>query len=111
MEAFLGIIGWVLACYFIPAFLFAWLSYFFTSRIKPYWLRKTILTSGLTIAWAPGVLTAGHGAYFGQMLVGITVFMPGNFKAMLDLENIILMGVTLVIVAVLLSRSEANAET
>lgn len=71
----ISIIVMLLVTYFIPAFLCTWLTYFFRSRPKFFPYRKTILSVGLTIGWAPGVITAGHGAFIGQLLA-ILIFSP-----------------------------------
>lgn len=105
MTGILYGIGWLLVFYFIPALFFTWLSYCLTSPIRPLLIRKSFLIAGLTLAWAPGLMGGGHGVYIGQMFIGVVVMMPGNFKAILALQNVVLILVTLLIVSLLVVRS------
>lgn len=99
-------IGFLLVLYFIPAFFLTLLCYCFTLPIKSLLIRKPILIAGLTIAWAPGIMGGGHGVYLGQILLGMVVFMPGNFQAMFALQNVLLISITFLIVSLLVWRSK-----
>lgn len=89
---------WILILYLLPASLCTWLSYFLSTRVNNTPHRRKILLSGLTLSWAPGVITGGHGGYFGQMLIGLILFLPGRVNAEFFVFNSILIAITFLIV-------------
>ncbi len=91
-------IVFLVICYVVPGMLCTWLTKYLSSRDRFFSNRKKILLAGLTLSWTPGVIAGGHGAFFGQMLVGLILFFPGHFQLPLVLINVFSVVITFLVV-------------